>query len=136
MMFWKLYVIALAVFFCIDLFWLGVVARDLYREQIGFLLSNEIRWGAAILFYVLYVAGLTFFAIAPATYERSWGAALLNGAFFGLVCYATYDLTNLATLRGWPVTIVLIDLIWGVLISAVTSLISFAIGRDWKGDLP
>lgn len=132
MLFLQLYVSALAVFFCIDLFWLGVVAHDLYQEKIGFLLSGEIMWGPAILFYFLYVAGLTFFAIAPATHEGSWGAAVLYGGFFGLVCYATYDLTNLATLKGWPITIVIIDLVWGAFISSVTSLITFSIGRHWK----
>lgn len=132
MTFLKLYLVSLTVFFIIDLFWLGVIAKDLYKEQIGFLLSNEVRWVPAILFYCLYVAGLAFFAILPAFHTGNWMSALLYGGFFGLVCYATYDLTNLATLKGWPTKIVVYDLLWGAFISGITSCIAFWIGYHWK----
>lgn len=132
MTFLKLYFVSLIVFFIIDLFWLGVIAKDLYKDQIGFLMSNEVRWGPAILFYCLYIAGLAFFVVLPAFHEGNWVSALLYGAFFGLVCYGTYDLTNLATLKGWPVKIVVLDLLWGSFISGTTSFITFWIGNYWK----
>lgn len=132
MMFFKLYLVSLIVFFTIDLFWLGIIAKNLYREQIGFLMSSEIRWGAAILFYALYIAGLVVFALWPAINDENWVSALLYGGFFGLVCYATYDLTNLATLKGWPIKIVIYDLLWGTFITGVTSLITFWIWSHWK----
>jgi uncharacterized membrane protein len=116
----------------IDLLWLGVIAKDLYKDQIGFLMSDEIRWGAAILFYLLYIGGLVAFVILPALHQQEWLFPLLYGGFFGLVCYATYDLTNLATLKGWPMKIVLLDLLWGTFISAFTSFITFSIGSHWK----
>ena len=132
MSFIKLYLVSLFVFFAIDLLWLGVIAKNLYKEQIGFLMTDQIRWGAAILFYCLYLFGLVFFAILPAFKENEWNMALLNGAVFGLICYATYDLTNLATLKGWPVKIVLYDLVWGTFISGVTALITYWIGTYWE----
>lgn len=133
MTFLKLYLVSLTVFFAIDLIWLGVIAKDLYKDQIGFLLSNEVRWSPAILFYFLYIAGLTFFVILPVFREGNWLSALLYGGFFGLVCYGTYDLTNLATLKGWPLKIVVFDLLWGTFITALTSLITFWVGHYcWK----
>lgn len=127
MLFLKLYLVSLAVFLAIDLLWLGIIAKDLYKDQIGFLMSNEVRWGSALLFYCLYMAGLAFFVILPAFHEGSWVSALLYGSFFGLVCYGTYDLTNFATLKGWPIKIVVLDLLWGSFISGITSLITFRI---------
>jgi uncharacterized membrane protein len=112
-----------------------VIAKNLYKEQIGHLMTDQIRWGAALLFYCLYLGGLVFFAIFPAYKQNDWPMALLNGALFGLICYATYDLTNLATLRGWPIKIVIYDLLWGTFISAATSLITFWIGTYWKNSV-
>jgi uncharacterized membrane protein len=131
MTFFKLYIVSLVVFFAIDLFWLGILAKNLYREQIGFLMAQEVKWGAAVLFYSLYIAGLVFFAVLPALNEGSLVSALLYGGFFGLVCYATYDLTNLATIEGWPIKIVVYDLLWGTFISGITSLATFWIGKHW-----
>lgn len=132
MKFFAIYLVSLVVFFTIDLFWLGIIAKNLYREQIGFLMSAEIKWKPAILFYALYIAGLVVFAILPAINEGNWVSALLYGGFFGLVCYATYDLTNLATLKGWPIKIVIYDLLWGTFVTGITSLITFWIGSHWK----
>lgn len=132
MTFFKLYLVSLIVFLIIDLFWLGIIAKDLYKDQIGFLKSNEVRWGPAILVYCLYIAGLTFFVILPIFQEGNWVSALLYGGFFGLVCYGTYDLTNLATLKGWTIKIVVLDLLWGIFISAITSFITFWIGYHWE----
>jgi uncharacterized membrane protein len=134
MTFFKLYLVSLVVFFAIDLLWLGVIAKNLYREQIGSLMADEIRWGAAILFYAIYIAGLVFFAQMPALNEGSLTLALVYGALFGFFCYATYDLTNLATLKGWPVKIVVYDLLWGTFISGATSLITVWIVDKFIGN--
>jgi len=126
-MFFKLFAIALPVFLAIDLTWLGVIAKDLYRRQIGSLMRPDINWTAALVFYVLFIAGLVFFVIAPAVEKKSWMQALTSGAFFGLVTYATYDLTNLAVAKGWPLSITLIDLAWGTVLAASVSVITYAI---------
>lgn len=126
-MFLRLFAIALPVFLVIDLTWLGLIAKNLYAKQIGHLLRPDVNWMAAVTFYVLFVAGLVFFVIAPATEKKSWLQALANGAFFGLVTYATYDLTNLAVAKGWPLGITIIDLAWGSFLAASVSAITYAI---------
>ena len=126
-MFIKLYVIALPVFFAIDMVWLGLVAKNFYRQQIGYLMKTDINWTAAIIFYLLFIAGLVTFVISPAIQKQSWLHALLAGAFFGLVTYATYDLTNLATTRDWPILVTIVDLIWGSVLAASVSLITYFI---------
>lgn len=114
----------------IDALWLGVVANKLYKSQLGPLLLEKPNMLAAVLFYIIYVIGIVVFAVLPATQAGDWKVALGLGALFGLVAYATYDLTNLATLKGWPVKIVIIDLIWGtVLTAAVATLTYLIVGR-------
>ena len=119
-----LYLIALAVFLIIDSFWLGLIARRLYRSQIGFLLRDKFNFKAAGVFYLFYLAGLVFFVITPA---ESWTFALLAGLFFGFITYATYDITNLATIKDWSVKLTIIDIVWGSFIAGITSLITFLI---------
>jgi uncharacterized membrane protein len=126
-MFIKLYFIALPVFFVIDMVWLGLVAKKFYREQIGFLMKTDINWLAAIIFYLLFIAGLVTFVILPALEKDSWPHTLLYGAFFGLVTYATYDLTNLATLKDWPLLVTIVDLTWGMVLSMVVSFVTYFI---------
>lgn len=127
--FWpKLYLFTLLVFLVVDLVWLGVVARGIYREQLRDLLSPQVNWTAALLFYLLYIGGLLFFAVRPALEAGSLGQAFLLGAVFGLITYATYDLTNLATLRGWPVLITVVDIAWGVVLGTLVSGSSCLIG--------
>jgi uncharacterized membrane protein len=126
-MFIKLFFIALAVFFAIDMVWLVLIAKKFYREQIGFLMKPDINWIAAIIFYLLYIAGLVVFVISPAIQKHSWTNAILFGALFGLISYATYDLTNLATIKGWPVLVTLVDLAWGMVLSASVSLLTYLI---------
>lgn len=126
-MFFKLYAIALPVFFAIDMLWLGLIAKNLYRAQIGNLMKPEVNWAAAIIFYLLFIAGLVVFVISPAMEKNSWVYVLALGAFFGLVCYATYDLTNLAVAKDWPVMITIIDMVWGAFLAASVSLITYFI---------
>ncbi len=126
-MFVKLYLIALPVFFAIDMIWLVLVARNFYQKHIGFLMKPDIGWVAAGIFYLLFIAGLVTFVITPAVEKHSWVHAVVFGAFFGLITYATYDLTNLATLKDWPVLVTVIDLIWGMVLSASVSVVTYLI---------
>lgn len=125
----KLYFIALPVFFAIDMVWLVVVAKNFYSQQIGFLMKITPNWAAAIIFYLLFIVGLVVFVIEPAVSLNSWQRAVAFGAFFGLVTYATYDLTNLATVKNWPILVTVVDLIWGSLLSASVSVVSFFIAK-------
>ncbi len=118
------YAITFGVFFAIDIFWLGLVAPKFYSNQLGGLMTDQVKWGAAILFYVLYIAALLILVINPALKLGSVKMALLNGALFGLVAYATYDLTNYATLKNWPLLMTIVDLIWGTFITSTTAAIS------------
>jgi uncharacterized membrane protein len=126
-MFIKLYAIALPVFFIIDMIWLGLVAKNFYRDQIGFLLKPDVNWVAAILFYCLFIGGLILFVIEPAMTKNSLVHALVFGALFGLITYATYDLTNLATMKDWPLLVTIVDLIWGAVLASSVSVITYLI---------
>jgi len=128
-MFLKLYAVALPVFITMDMVWLGLVAKTFYRNQIGFLMKSEINWTAAIIFYLLFVVGLVLFVIAPAIEKKSWMHALLFGALFGLVTYATYDLSNLATLKDWPFLVTIVDLAWGATLAASVSTVTYFIAN-------
>ncbi len=124
-MFLKLYAIALPAFFAIDMLWLGLLARNFYKDQIGFLMKPDVNWTAAIIFYLLFLVGLVVFVIEPAVVKKEGMRALWMGAFFGLITYATYDLTNLATLKDWPVTMVVVDMIWGTVLAASVSVVTY-----------
>ena len=128
-MFIKLYAIALPVFFAIDMFWLGVVSKNFYRAQIGSLLKTDVNWVAAIVFYLLFIVGLVIFVITPAVEKSSWMHAVMFGALFGLVCYATYDLTNLAVAKDWPLLITIVDMIWGAVLAASVSTVTYFIAN-------
>jgi uncharacterized membrane protein len=126
-MFIKLYAVALTVFFAIDMLWLGVVAKNFYRTQIGHLMKTDINWIAAIVFYLISIVGLVVFVISPAIDKGSWTHALIFGALFGLVCYATYDLTNLALAKDWPLLVTIVDLAWGAVLASSVSVITYLI---------
>ncbi|MES2138525.1 MAG: DUF2177 family protein [Bacteroidota bacterium] len=126
-MFLKLFFTALPIFIAFDISWVGFLAKDFYRDQIGFLMKPNINWLATIFFYFLFITGLVLFVIQPALEKHSWTHTLLFGAIFGLVTYATFDLTNLALLKNWPVLVTIIDLIWGMFLSALVSLLTYFI---------
>lgn len=123
------YIGSFIVFMGIDLLWLGFVAKDLYQKQLGSFLSPEVNWTAASIFYLLFVAGILFFATWPNLDKTSVQPVLLYGAAFGFITYATYDLTNLATLKGWPLQIVIIDMIWGSILSMLVATAGWYIAR-------
>ncbi len=127
--FWfKLYLLTIPVFFAIDMLWLGVIARNFYREKLGALLSPQVNWTAALLFYFMYIAGILIFAVRPGLETGSLARACLFGALFGFFTYATYDLTNLATLRDWPLVVVVVDIAWGTVLCTLVSSGSYLIG--------
>jgi len=123
----SMYLLTFVVFFLIDMVWLGLVAKNFYRRHLGDMLSAKVVWPAAILFYLLFIAGLLLFVIEPA--QGSALHALWKGAFFGLIAYATYDLTNLATLKNWPLLVTVVDLFWGTILGATVSFFSVTLGR-------
>lgn len=120
-------VVAGVVMAAIDAVWLRVVANSFYKSQIGKLLLDKPNLSAAAIFYVIYIIGVVAFVIMPAIAADSWQYALGYGSLFGLVAYATYDLTNLATLKGFTNKLVIVDLIWGSVLTAVVSVISYSV---------
>jgi uncharacterized membrane protein len=126
------YVTALLAMGVLDALWLGVIAKDLYRDALGHLLADEVRIGAAIAFYLLYAGGVVIFATVPALKAASAVRALGQGGLFGFFAYMTYDLTNLATLRDWPLRIVVIDIGWGVFLSACTATAAYLAAAKWQ----
>lgn len=126
----KIYGLSLLIFLLIDGLWLGVIARNLYQTQIGHLLSDSPKLWAAALFYLLFLVGLLVFVIMPAINgSLPLPSAAARAALFGLVTYATYDLTNLATLKDWPLLVTGIDLLWGALLSTAVSLATLYLAR-------
>lgn len=125
----KLYSLTILIFFIIDILWLGVIAKGFYRRKLGFILSVDVNWAAAVIFYLIYIAGILFFAVRPALANNSWRDAVILGSLFGFFTYTTYDLTNLATIKDWPLIIVVVDILWGVCLCALVAYLSFMISR-------
>jgi uncharacterized membrane protein len=117
-----LYLATAFVLVFIDGVWLGVIAKDFYRSRVGHLMSPEVNWWAAAAFYLIYPVGVVIFANNPVLTGGAWSTALLYGALFGFFAYATYDLTNLATLRNWPVSLTALDMAWGALVTGVSAV--------------
>jgi uncharacterized membrane protein len=125
----KLYFATLIAFFAIDMLWLGLIARTFYRKYLGHLMAPSPNWIAAVIFYLLFVLGILVFVVLPGLEANSLRTTLLRAAMFGLITYATYDLTNQATLKDWPVTITVMDMTWGVVLSVMVSWIGFLVGQ-------
>ena len=125
----KLYGLTVPVFFVIDLIWLGVVAKGFYRKNLNYILSPDVNWTAAIIFYLIYIAGILIFAVLPAVAKDSLRHAAVWGALFGFFTYATYDLTNLALLKDWPIIIVIVDILWGVVLCSAVATLSFFVAK-------
>ena len=127
----RLFLVTLPLFIAGDIIWIGRIAKTFYHTQIGFLLKEQVDWRAAIVFYLLFSLGLVVFVTLPALRNHSWVEALVKGAFFGLITYATYDLTNQATVKNWPYLVTVVDLTWGTFLSMSVSLISFWLGSKF-----
>jgi uncharacterized membrane protein len=129
MNFLKVFVISIPIFFLVDLLWLGVLAKDIYQKYLGQFLRESPIWPAAIIFYLFFVVGLVVFVISPALEKNSWTHALMFGSFYGFITYMTYELTNYALIKGWPWQIVIIDIIWGIVLSATVAVASFLVAK-------
>jgi uncharacterized membrane protein len=127
------YVIVLAVMAVFDGVWLGFVAKDFYQRSLGHLMADKINAAAAIAFYLLYAAGLAAMAIRPALETGDWRAAGVRGGLLGLFAYLTYDLSNLATLKGVPMSFALVDIVWGGILSAVAAGLAVAVASRLLG---
>ncbi|NUS73648.1 MAG: DUF2177 family protein [Corynebacteriales bacterium] len=125
------FLVAGSIMAVIDALWLTIVANKFYKDQIGGLLLEKPNLAAAVVFYLVYVTGIVAFVLAPALDKHSWQHALMYGALLGLFAYATYDLTNLATLKGFTLTVVIVDLVWGTVLTGGVSLISYHIVSRW-----
>jgi uncharacterized membrane protein len=109
--------------------WLGVVAKDFYQTKLGHILGT-VNWQAAIIFYLIYIIGILIFATIPAMESVSFSRALILGGLFGFFAYATYDFTNLATLKDWPIIVVVVDILWGTILTGSVAALSYLIGRS------
>ena len=123
------YFFTAATFLSLDLIWLGFVAKDFYFNRIGDLLAQPFNIPAAVIFYLLYIVGIMIFAMHPALSAGSWRTALILGGLFGFFCYATYDMTNLATLKDWSVSLVIVDIIWGTLLTASATTVGYLLTK-------
>jgi uncharacterized membrane protein len=124
-----LYILTFLVFLAIDAIWLGIIAKNMYADKIGHLMAENPNLIAAGIFYLLFVATLLVFVILPGYEAQSLSKVILLGALFGMITYATYDLTNLATLRDWPLSTTIIDIIWGASLATVTSVAGYYIAN-------
>jgi uncharacterized membrane protein len=125
-----LYLLTVPAFFIIDMIWLGFVANKFYQSQLAHLLG-PVQWPAAIIFYLIYIVGILIFAVVPGLEAGSWQKALILGALFGFFCYATYDFTNLATLRDWPLAVALVDMLWGAVLTGSVATVSYYLGKTF-----
>jgi uncharacterized membrane protein len=125
----KQFFVALSGFLVIDGLWLTLIAKNFYSKYLGFLMAKSPNLLAAGLFYLIYIFTLVVLVVSPGIEKGSLWSTILNGALFGLCCYATYDLTNLATVQNWPLIVTIVDLIWGTFLSATIAAISFLVFR-------
>ena len=125
----KTFLVAFAVFLGIDMLWLTVIASKFYKSQIGHLMADKAKLLPAAIFYIIFIAAMVYFVIVPALEHQNIAQLLLSAAIFGFVTYATYDLTNMATLKDWPLLVTVVDLAWGTFISLAVSLITYLIRK-------
>jgi len=126
-----LYFITIPIFFLIDIFWIGFIADKMYWKHLGHLRAEQVNWIAAIFFYTIFIAGILYFGVRPGIERGQWQTALLNGALFGFFTYATYDLTNHATLKAWPTIITVADILWGIFLCGSVATASFLVAKKW-----
>jgi uncharacterized membrane protein len=125
----KTYVLTFLIFLAVDFIWLGLIAKQFYQSRLGHLFRDQVNWYAAFLFYLIFVFGILIFVVSPSLKSHAWIHALLMGLVFGLVTYATFDLTSLALFRGWTAPIVVVDILWGAALSGIVSTVGYFIAR-------
>lgn len=119
------YLVTAIVFLVIDYIWLGIVMKDYFQTQLSHLMADEVNLSIAALFYLFYAAGVVFLCINPALETGNWSKALINGAVLGFLAYGAYDITNMATLRDWPITMSIIDISWGTGLTAISAVAGY-----------
>jgi uncharacterized membrane protein len=124
------YLLTIPVFAFIDLMWIGFIANKFYQSQLGYLFG-PINWTAAIIFYLLYIVGIIVFAVHPGLVSDSLAKTVILGALFGFLAYATYDLTNLATIKDWPALVTIVDLIWGAVLTGSVAAMSYYLAKTF-----
>lgn len=129
------YMCTAVIFLAIDYVWLGFIAKELYFSSLGHLMADEVNFKIAAGFYLIYAAGIVVFAVNPALISGEWKTALIYGALFGFFCYATYDFTNMATLRDWPIKVSLIDIAWGTFLTGISSTGGFFLTQFISGGI-
>ncbi len=127
-----LYLSLVGIFFIIDIFWINYVAKDLYFKMLDHLLAKPLNLQAAFIFYLIYIVGIMIFAVLPGYQSGQWQTALMWGVLFGFFTYATYDLTNLSTLKDWPIKVVIIDILWGMVLCGTVATAGFFIAQYLK----
>ncbi|UCG13189.1 MAG: DUF2177 family protein [Deltaproteobacteria bacterium] len=123
----QLYMVTAVFFFAIDILWLGVIAKNFYNRHLAQFFRERVNWAAAAIFYALYILGIMIFAILPGISSASLARTVILGVLYGLFTYATYDLTNLATIKDWPVKIVVVDILWGMMLCGLVSAGGFVV---------
>jgi uncharacterized membrane protein len=126
-----LFLITTLIFFAVDMLWLGIIAKNFYRDKLSFIFTGEVNWAPAIIFYLIYIAGILYFSILPGLDGGNWKMVLLNGAILGFLCYATYDLTNMATIKQWPLIVVFVDIAWGTVLTGTVAVLSYLAAIKW-----
>lgn len=121
------FLVSVPVFFAIDMIWLGLIAKNFYQGRLSHLLAAQVNWPVAISFYLIFLVGVTIFVTIPALEARDITKAILFGALFGFFTYATYDLTNWATLKDWPWQVAVVDMVWGAVLSASVATVTYFI---------
>lgn len=129
------YIATVVVFFALDFVWLSNMTASFYRPRLGSLLLDEPNIAPAAVFYMFYAAGVVYFAVTPAIQGGVWWLALLNGAILGALAYGTYDMTNLATLRGWSGMVSLVDMLWGCFVTAASGMAGWIAVRAMRAYL-
>jgi uncharacterized membrane protein len=125
----KLYGVCLVAFLLVDFAWLVVMSPRFYEPRIGHLMADQVTWLAAIVFYLLFVVGVVVLVVAPGLSAGAPGSTLARAALLGVIAYATYDLTNLATLRDWPLSVTVVDIVWGAVLSVIVAFVGLTAGR-------
>lgn len=128
-----LYLAATLVFFAIDMVWLGWLAKDFYWTKLDHVLTDQINWTSALIFYMIYIGGILYFAVLPGFEIGTWQSALIKGALLGFLCYATYDLTNMALIKEWPLIVVIVDILWGTFLTGSVAVLTYLIGGKFLG---
>lgn len=125
----KTYFLSLVIFLGIDGLWLTVMSKNFYTKYLGHLMSDKPNLIIAMIFYLINVAGMLFFVINPSIKDKSWFGLISRSMLYGLCTYATYDLTNMATLKNWPIIVTAVDIVWGVVLTTVVCITVYAIRK-------